>query len=285
MRAPWTSRGITTPILLTTVFLVGCDRAGDRSVPTAVRPSAGPLGDLTATSTGVPDWVARALNLGAILSDNPNAVAWTDEDESDEAGDAITIVPFDFDPFHTSLVRARWLRGIGCPTNATTNDGVTSAPFTDPGCPSGAAKDPRNEGLLLVKTGPTTNFASAGAEVKGVKGITLTELGYDIRTGSHCGAGAPRFNVVTSDGVLHFVGCSSAATPPIVIAASPAWQRLRWGTAGVIPAFPTPIGPSDVVQSITIIFDEGQDTPFESGLAVLDNIDINGTLVGRGPGN
>ena len=34
-----------------------------------------------------------------------------------------------------------------------------------------------------------------------------------------------------------------------------------------------------------VIFDEGTDTPFESGLAVLDNIDVNGTLVGRGPGN
>jgi hypothetical protein len=42
------------------------------------------------------------------------------------------------------------------------------------------------------------------------------------------------------------------------------------------------------VQSITIIFDEGQDAsagPDMFGLAVLDNIDINGTIVGRGPGN
>ena len=49
-------------------------------------------------------------------------------------------------------------------------------------------------------------------------------------------------------------------------------------------AFP-PILAVNTVSSITIIFDEGQDTnPDYFGLAVLDNIDVNGTLVGRGPG-
>jgi hypothetical protein len=281
MPAHGMSRWFTTPILLTTVFLVGCDRAGDRPAPTAVRPIAGPRADLAVPSGSVPDWVLQALNLGAILSDNPSSIAWTDEDESDEASDAITIVPFDFDPFHTSLVRARWLRGIGCPTNATTNDGTNSGTFMDGACPTGG-KDMRNEGLLLAKTGPTSNFASAGAEVKGVKGISLSELGYDIRTGSHCGAGAPRFNVVTSDGALHFVGCVSP--PPVVMAASTGWKRLRWDPATAFP----PILASDVVASIAIVFDEGQDAmgaPDFSGLAVIDNIDINGTLVGRGPGN
>jgi hypothetical protein len=145
---------------------------------------------------------------------------------------------------------------------------------------------------LLVKTGPTTNFAAAGAVLNGVKGITLTELGFDIRTGSHCGAGAPRFNVVTSDGVRHFVGCASP--PPVVLAASPAWQRLRLGNAPLacssgVAGFNATTGVleciSGVVESITIIFDEGQDQAFESGLAILDNIDVNGTLIGRGPGN
>jgi hypothetical protein len=38
------------------------------------------------------------------------------------------------------------------------------------------------------------------------------------------------------------------------------------------------------VSSIQIVFDEGQDTggPDNFGLAVLDNVDVNGTLVGRG---
>jgi hypothetical protein len=38
------------------------------------------------------------------------------------------------------------------------------------------------------------------------------------------------------------------------------------------------------VKSIEIVFDEGQDfAPTNFGEAILDNIDVNGTLVGRGP--
>jgi hypothetical protein len=37
------------------------------------------------------------------------------------------------------------------------------------------------------------------------------------------------------------------------------------------------------IKSISIDFDEGQDTgPDNFGLAILDNIDVNGTLVGQG---
>jgi len=283
MRAHGTSRWFTTPILLTTVFLVGCDRAGDRPAPTAVRAVTGPQADLASDASA---WLQRALNLGPILSTDPTAIAWTDVDESDEANDAITVVPFEFDPGKTFLVRARWLRGTGCPSGAA----------TDAACP--VSGDARNEGLLLVKTGPTTTDAAAGAEVKGVKGMTLSELGYDIRksvapdfpAGSHCGAGAPRFNVQTSEGFF-FVGCNSP--PATSIAVGDAWLRLRWRPTLLcngVPGFNASTGALDcimgLVQSITIIFDEGSDTgPDKIGLAILDNIDINGTLVGRGPGN
>ncbi|HWE24016.1 MAG TPA: hypothetical protein VG496_08760, partial [Myxococcales bacterium] len=38
------------------------------------------------------------------------------------------------------------------------------------------------------------------------------------------------------------------------------------------------------IRSLTILFDEGYDTgPDNFGMAVLDNIDVNGVLVGRGP--
>lgn len=40
------------------------------------------------------------------------------------------------------------------------------------------------------------------------------------------------------------------------------------------------------IQSIEIVFDEGQDTgPDNFGLAVLDNIDVDGVLVGQGDHN
>src|SRR5690349_1333676 len=91
--------------------------------------------------------------------------------------DPINVVPFEFDPFGTHLVQATWQTGIGCPTNATTNDGTTSATFSDPACTTGDSRDTANQGLLLAKTGPTNNFASAGARLlgPGVKGVVLTE--------------------------------------------------------------------------------------------------------------
>src|SRR3989442_14608359 len=84
------------------------------------------------------------------------------------------VKPQEFDPGKTHLVQAAWLHGTGCPTNATialpnaSFTGVGSfSTYTDPACdPSlggGDPKDQRNEGLLLVKTGPTTSFASAAA--------------------------------------------------------------------------------------------------------------------------
>jgi len=209
-----------------------------------------------------------------------------------------SVKPSEFDPARTQLVQAAWLDGIGCPTNgfialpnATFTGVAGTQPYADAGCPTGDPNDQNNEGLLLVKTGPTNNFAAAVAELKKVRGITLTELGYDIRKsggsgasplGSHCGAGAPRFNVVTSDGVNHFLGCNSP--PGAAAATSTGWVRLRWLAAGLAGAFP-PILPSDVVTRIQIIFDEGQDAggaPDQFGAAILDNIDVNGQLVGHG---
>jgi len=188
----------------------------------------------------------------------------------------LNVVPFEFDPNGTYLVRGTWQMGIGCPDSE--------------GC-AGDPQDKRNEGLLLAKTGPTTTFAASGARLLGpaVKGVSLTELGYDIRKpdlsaglrGSHCGAGAPRFNVVTTDGVTHFIGCNSP--PAMQSVPTPGWLRLRWGAAQLATAFP-PILPTDKVSSINIIFDEGQDAgPDNFGLAVLDNIDVNGSIAGKGP--
>ena len=189
------------------------------------------------------------------------------------------VIPFVFDPGNTHLVASEWEEGTGCPTNATTFDGTTTSTYTDPACTMGDPTDKRVQGLLLAKTGPTGNFASAGATLKGVKGMPITELGYDIRkpgpaadpAGSHCGAGAPRFNITTQDGATLFIGCNS---PPGVPVQGTGWLRLRWTVA--IPP----------VKSIEIVFDEGQDTsggPDMFGLAVLDNIDVNGVRVGHGP--
>jgi hypothetical protein len=199
-----------------------------------------------------------------------------------------------FDPAKTFLVQAAWLDGIGCPTGAKVSaDGTTTTAYTDAACPTGDTSDSRNQGLLLAKTGPTANDASAGAQLSGVSGMALTELGYDLRKpvsaadprGSHCGAGAPRFNIVTSDGTTYFLGCNSPVATSAGVGAG--WLRLRWGGTVPLMAFTTSGVLTDITgktaKSVEVVFDEGQDTaPDNFGLAVLDNIDVNGTLVGAG---
>src|SRR5947209_13680020 len=135
------------------------------------------------------------------------------------AGNFNNVEPHEFDPAHSFLVQAAWLGGIGCPTNAAyANYPATNANATYTACPTGDTKDKHNEGLLLAKTGPTNNNASATATLQDVKGTKLTELGYDIRKpgsdvndprGSHCGAGAPRFDIVAQNGDVYFLGCNS----------------------------------------------------------------------------
>jgi len=106
--------------------LIACFAAGcDRSAPAAPHASAGPRADLLGTPAQVPDWLARALSLGELLSDDPRMTAWTDEAEDDDI-DPIKVVPFEFDPGKTYLVRARWLRGTGCPAGGASPD--ASAP-------------------------------------------------------------------------------------------------------------------------------------------------------------
>src|SRR5439155_1032831 len=77
---------------------------------------------------------------------------------------------------------------------------------------------------------------------------------------------------------LDGIGCNSPLAT--VTAASAGWLRLRWTSAQLLAAG---IATNAQVKSITIVFDEGQDTgPDNFGLAVLDNIDVNGTLTGAG---
>ena len=199
--------------------------------------------------------------------------------------------PHSYDPAHTDLVTSGWVNGIGCPTDATTatpNATYTgvggTAPYSDPACQTGDPTDQHNAGLLLAKTGPTTNFAAAQVQLTGIKpGTVLSELGYDLRGGSHCGAGAPRFEVVTTDGHDWNIGCASPPGAPST-SSNTEWTRLRWSGGGLQGydaangyTFGAVTGP---VKSISIVFDEGQDQG--TGLAVLDNIDVNGTLVGHG---
>src|SRR6478672_13201354 len=93
-----------------------------------------------------------------------------------------------YDPAKTFLVGAAWDQGIGCPTNAkvaTYPSTTATGTYTDPACLTGDSKDKKNEGLVLAKTGPTSNNAESFVTLKDLKGVTPTERGYDLRKPGH----------------------------------------------------------------------------------------------------
>jgi hypothetical protein len=212
---------------------------------------------------------------------------------------AVQAVPFEFvgtsaqcgGPAGSRIVTAAWLGGIGLPDNGGAN-------ATTPGDP--------HTGLLLSKNGPTADCSSSGARITGVKGMTVDaafQLGFEYRNGGHCGAGAPRFNVrvqnsTTGTETSHFVGGCSNDSTPITSPQDPRqWTRVMFQTSNPAESFPViPVG-SKVV-SISILYDEGTDTgnapgeivetaatpgPGAAGLAVIDNIYINGHIITSGP--
>jgi hypothetical protein len=166
-------------------------------------------------------------------------------------GSKLSVKPWTYDPGHTGIIVSAWTPGTGLP-DAGGSD----------------------HGLVLQKNGATETNAAAGASVDGVKGIKLTELGYDVKDGSHCSGGAPRFNVDASDG-FHFVGACTNGTfaGSLTDSRGATWSRYRFSDAQAFP----PISPTATVNSIDVVFDE-------QGQAVIDNVDVNGTLVGK-PGN
>jgi hypothetical protein len=128
-------------------------------------------------------------------------------------------------------------------------------------------------------------------------------LGFDFRNGSHCafgfetGAGAdasPRFNVVVENSDTgmrssHFVGNCNLGTNTLSQQDPGEWSTITFTAAQAIP----PIPPGSRIGSITLVYEEGTDrqssTPFSQdmsgiGLAVLDNININGEIIRSGRG-
>jgi hypothetical protein len=217
------------------------------------------------------------------------------------------VIPFEMNNGRKVVV-AEWRDALGCPGA----DPIYGCAFPDM---EGVPNDPDNEGLLLSKTYATADPSAAGADLKGVRGVQIYELGYDLRkpldfaaaagaSGSHCGPRSPRFEITTKNRQgqtstsYMFVdrtgdGCT---LPPPVQEGQPYWLRLRWGGTSALMACATndPVACStgsvvDItgqrVERIRIVFDEGPDAPSpdQFALSVLDNIDVNGKLVGSGP--
>jgi hypothetical protein len=182
-----------------------------------------------------------------------------------------SVNPTAFDPGHINEAAGEWEVGLGC-------IGSVSAGA----CATGDGEDTQNTGLLFAKSGATPDNVAAFATITGLGHPAPLEFGYDIRNGGHCGAGAPRFNVVTNDNVLHFIGCNSPA--PTSVTTGLGWTRLRWGDQvnSIMPPAVPAFLPGNTIKNVALVFDEGIDTgPDFTGAVVLDNIDINTVLVGR----
>jgi hypothetical protein len=116
--------------------------------------------------------------------------------------------------------------------------------------------------LRLEKNAPTTECTAAGAIIDGAEGQpAFVTYGFDYKTGTYCGAGAPRFNLVASDG-FHFVGgCANGTASP---GPEAGWTSVTFNPA--TQAFP-PITPGATIVSLSLIQDE-------QGQALLDNIRV-----------
>ena len=177
------------------------------------------------------------------------------------------------------IVTSAWLGGMGLPDNG----GPNGVPAT--------ADDP-HRGVLLNKNGPTTDCSSAGLIITGVP-KTITELDFDYRNGTHCGAGAPRFNIETKDGFTYFAGCADGVHTPAT--QDPAqWTHVSFSAAGGLVAPQNATNPPFVfgvteVKRLSIVYDEGTDTvgtedPNGVGLSNIDNISVNSTVITSGSG-
>jgi hypothetical protein len=177
-------------------------------------------------------------------------------DDGSVSGSTLHAWPYAYDPASTNTVAATWMDGTGASSTAATADA-------------------RNQGLLLSKTSAASNQAQAGVVIRDVEGITLTELGYDIRQSGQCTATSPRFVVVTSDDVVHKIGCATGTAQP---APAAGWKRLRFDPANPAQTVPV-IAAGSKVKSVHLVLDGGPETG--ASVVVLDNININGKFIGQ----
>jgi len=167
--------------------------------------------------------------------------------------------PFIFDPEESGLMVAAWVTYQGLPDAGNSEHAlklqISPVPF-----------EPSAKGTMPFHPAPAAKLSKVGVLIKGIKGFTINELGFDIKNDGIFNAG-PRFEVYTDSGVFTFP--LSASTQASIDGTG--WKRVRFGPAPLLV-----IG-SSVVQSVTIVFDE-------EGSVLLDNIDFNGALMGK-PGN
>jgi hypothetical protein len=121
-----------------------------------------------------------------------------------------------------------------------------------------------NFALRLEKNAPTTECTAAGATIDGAQGQPAdVKYGFDYKNGTHCGAGAPRFNLTASDG-FHFIGgCANGTASP---GSEAGWTRVTFDATNPLQASPV-VAPGATIISLELIVDE-------QGKALVDNIRV-----------
>jgi hypothetical protein len=158
-------------------------------------------------------------------------------------------------------------RAIPVVTGDTASGLGTAAWIAGAGVPVSDSDGGDNSGLLLLKSTGTV----PGAIIDRAEGLAVSELGFDLRGDGS--SGAPRFRIVTSDGVEHLVGGLNPAS--LQPSAADGWTRWRFDPSNAAQASPQ-IMPGQRVKSIRLMLD-GDST----GPVVVDNISINGKMVSK----
>jgi hypothetical protein len=157
------------------------------------------------------------------------------------------------------------------------------------GNPTSSGSDALQYGLYLQKSVPTATLTAAGADVN-LKNVpdagTITVLSFTISglsgqpfgvgTG-YCGAGAPRWTVITDTAGTCFLGCAHGDKTQNAAG----WWEIKFvppftqyaGCGGGLPA-------GAKIESLFVVMDEGTDVG--PGNVVIDDITIN-TRVFRKP--
>ena len=147
-----------------------------------------------------------------------------------------------------------------------------------------------NFALYFQKLTTTATNAAGFAVITGLEGQKVSELTYlawDHRTGGHCGAGAPRWDVfvtgLSNTQYTLFLGCAAAIHTPVLDA--PEWTTDSYSGAAIVTVGGSNAGLTDVEQAdaaagtitgLIIVFDEGTDQG--TGFVFLDNITVNSKI-------
>lgn len=150
-----------------------------------------------------------------------------------------------------------------------------------------------NQALYFQKMVPTATNAAGVAIFHGVAGVPVNELSglqWKHRDDGHCGAGAPRWDVISEDSsgnrYVIFLGCAAAAHSPGGTSTDKEGVTHLWitdtqpspaGQSCQLETFPFTVEPPGFcdtfpITSLAIVFDEGTDQG--QGFVFLDDITI-----------